>query len=80
MGDQHFWGQQAHKLGCSPKPVPLRKMTGRVLHHAVYELLNSDRLSENALELSNKLALEKGLENAIDVVEANFPDLHNLMN
>lgn len=76
MGDQHFWGFQAYKLGCSPKPVPLRKMTDRSLHHAVYELLTSARFKENSYHLSKKLGTENGLEKASDVIEANFADLH----
>lgn len=72
MGDQHFWGKQAKMVGCSPAPIPLKKLTQNKLVDSVRQLLTSERFKINCQKLSNQLATEDGLNNAISVVEKQF--------
>lgn len=72
MGDQHFWGTAAYKNGCAPKPVPLKKLNGKLLLNSVSELLNSEQLRTGCRNLASKLSTERGLENAIRFVEAHY--------
>jgi sterol 3beta-glucosyltransferase len=75
MGDQHFWGKQAYKIGCSPAPIPLKKLRGHTLNQKVFELLTSEHLHKNSQQLSTRLTSESGVENAVATIEANFASL-----
>ena len=70
MGDQHFWGQRAFMLGCSPKPVPLKKLSKNILINKVSELLSMARYKENCRRMSKLLAQENGLTNAVNFVKS----------
>ena len=48
MGDQYFWGKRAYELGCSPLPIPLKKLTEESLVRNVSELLTSELYKNNA--------------------------------
>jgi sterol 3beta-glucosyltransferase len=70
MGDQHFWGQRAFALGCAPKPVPLKKLSGDILRNKISELLAVKSYRENCQRMSALLSQEDGLANAVNFVEA----------
>lgn len=72
MGDQHFWGSQSHKVGCSPRPIPLKKLNYNLLLKAINELLTSEVLLKNSQKFATQLASENGLDNAIRIVEGQF--------
>jgi len=72
MGDQHFWGMQAYRKGCSPKPIALKKLTAEILKEKVSELLTSPSLKANTEMMAGQLASEHGLANAVELVEARY--------
>lgn len=69
LGDQYFWGDIAFKKGVGVKPVPLKKMTYELFIEKVSELLGKESLYNNALRLSQQLAKEDGISNAIAIIE-----------
>jgi sterol 3beta-glucosyltransferase len=70
MGDQYFWGKRAHDIGCSPLPIPLKKLTEESLIHNVSELLNAERYKRNCRRQADQLKAEHGLTNTIRIVES----------
>ena len=70
MGDQYFWGKRAHELGCSPLPIPLKKLTEESLVRKVSELLSSEVYKNNSRQIANQLKAEDGLRNTIRIVES----------
>lgn len=69
MGDQYFWGDIAFKKGVGTKPIPLKKITQASFMKNVKELLTNEALYKNARILSEKLATEDGIDNAIQIIE-----------
>lgn len=69
MGDQHFWGMRSFQLGCSPKPVPLRKLTKELLVEKVDQMLNSPHMPRATQHIASQLATENGVENCIRLIE-----------
>jgi sterol 3beta-glucosyltransferase len=72
MGDQHFWGNQAYKIGCAIKPIPLKKLDAHRLTYSVAQMLTNATLRENCKEFAAKISVENGMENAINVIETRF--------
>ena len=75
MGDQYFWGTQAHKIGCSPKPIPLKKLTHQSLKENLNALLSNNTFLSNSQILSRKLLSENGPERTVDLIESKFARL-----
>jgi len=71
VGDQFFWGNELNKLGVSPKPIPLKKLSVKNLTAAFKQMVNQDMKSK-ALELRRKLELENGLQSAKEIVEKHY--------
>lgn len=59
MGDQEFWGLQLLKIGVSPKPIKLKKLTAELLAEKLVEL-KSDTYQKNAENIKKQFAKEKG--------------------
>lgn len=72
MGDQHFWGNHAYKIGCAVKPIPLKKLNLPGLMKSVSEILTNENLRENCNVMARKLAFENGPENAVNIIETQF--------
>lgn len=75
MGDQHFWGKRAFELGCSPKPVALKKLSQDILISQVREILSTQRYRDNCRRMAQLIAGEDGLRTAIEFVESNVEPL-----
>ena len=72
MGDQYFWGKRAHELGCSPSPIPIKKLTEESLFRKVSELLTSELYKNNSRRIASQLTSEDGVKNTIRIVETQF--------
>jgi sterol 3beta-glucosyltransferase len=70
MGDQHFWGNHAYKVGCGVRPIPLKKLNHDGLTRSISEMLSNRSLHDNCKKMASVLATEDGLRNAINVVES----------
>lgn len=77
LGDQHFWGSQSYRAGCSPRPIPLRKLNYDALKMSVSQLLTSGSLRTSSRKMASQLASENGLENAVRIVEEQFSSVDN---
>lgn len=71
LGDQHFWGTIAYKKGVALKPVPLKNMTENLLLENVQKLLSTNFIYTNCKALGEKIVLERGVENACELIEKN---------
>ena len=72
MGDQYFWGKRAHELGCSPTPIPIKKLTEESLVRNVSEVLTSELYKSNSRRIASQLMSENGIKNTIRIVESQF--------
>jgi UDP:flavonoid glycosyltransferase YjiC (YdhE family) len=67
--DQFFWADQLYELKLSPKPVPARKVTEKVLISAIEACVNDREMIENTTRMMEKLKREDGLGKARALIE-----------
>jgi UDP:flavonoid glycosyltransferase YjiC (YdhE family) len=67
--DQPYWGRRVYELGCGPKPVRLRRLTGEILAEMLSELDENAAYRAAAEALALRLGPEDGTERAIKVIE-----------
>lgn len=72
FGDQLFWGNIVHQNGWGVKPVPLKKITEKILHKRVGELLNTSSFYTSTQKVSCRLKEEDGITKAIHFIENAF--------
>lgn len=72
MGDQYFWGAQANKIGCSPRPIPLKKLTHFSLRSSIVDLLSNENFATKLKAVSQQLQTENGVQNAVRIIESKF--------
>ena len=72
MGDQHFWGNHAYKIGCAIKPIPLKKLDHTELTTSIAELLSNKTIHDNCVKMAAMLKAENGLEKAVNAIESHF--------
>ena len=68
-GDQPFWGNRVHALGCGPKPITRDTMTVHRLAKGLIDLTSHASYRTNAEALGEKLRQEGGLRYAANLVE-----------
>jgi UDP:flavonoid glycosyltransferase YjiC (YdhE family) len=69
FGDQPFWGRRVHMLGAGPRPIPRRKLTVAGLAAAVTQAVSDAQMRQRAAALGQAISAERGLENAMDLIE-----------
>ncbi len=67
--DQPFWGRRVSELGVGPNPIPIRKLTAERLAASINIAVNSAEIQDHATELSEKIRTEKGVANAVELIE-----------
>jgi UDP:flavonoid glycosyltransferase YjiC (YdhE family) len=67
--DNPFWATRMHALGVSATPVPLTKLTREALTSAVAAAVGDAGMRARAVETGARMAGEKGLTTAADIVE-----------
>ena len=70
FGDQFFWARRVHGLGVGPEPIPRRRLTSRRLAAAIDQALSDRVLREQAEKLGSKVRAERGLDEAVQAIEA----------
>ena len=68
--DQPFWGRTVHKLGCGPKPLPVKRLTAARLARRLKALTGNEAYAGKAQSLAAAIATEGGIGEAIRVIEA----------
>jgi sterol 3beta-glucosyltransferase len=74
FGDQFFWGWRIHELGIGAKPIPRKKLTTQKLADALQQLITNNTIMENAKRIWQKIYAEKGVENAVNMIETYVRD------
>jgi sterol 3beta-glucosyltransferase len=69
LGDQFFWAQQLHHLGCGPKPLVRQSLTADHLAATIADLVTNPTYRANARELGAKLIAECGPDTAAAWIE-----------
>ena len=67
--DQFFWGNRIAELGAGPQPIPHRSLTVARLQRAIDLGVNDHQIRVKSSELGQKIQAEKGLENALQIIE-----------
>jgi sterol 3beta-glucosyltransferase len=67
--DQPFWGRRVYGLGAGTKPIPFKELTAERLAASIDIAVNSAEIQRRATELSEKIRAEKGVANAVELVE-----------
>ncbi len=67
--DQPFWGKRVHDLGCGPKPLHLKKLDGDIIGERLADLVSSEGYQLRAKEVSEDIAVEDGIGEAVKVIE-----------
>ncbi len=70
FGDQPFWGRQVEALGVGPAPIPRKDLTVEKLAQAIQRVTADEAMQRKAAQLGAAIREERGLENAVYVVEA----------
>ncbi len=63
--DQPFWGRHLHQLGVAGPPIPRKALTVEALTRAIHTVTEDPTLQANARALSEKIAHEDGLGEAL---------------
>lgn len=69
IADQFFWGHRMQALGVGPRPLALRQLTQPELATRMRGLVEKQRYLERATILSNLLANEDGVANAVAALD-----------
>lgn len=68
-GDQPFWALRIRMLGLGPTPISREKLTAAKLARALRNLTTVKSYRTAASELGDRLRLERGVQNAADIIE-----------
>jgi sterol 3beta-glucosyltransferase len=71
FADQPFWGYRVTKLGLGPAPIPRKKLTTKRLAKAILKAINDKEMRQRAAELGKELKEEKGVDNAVSIIQNN---------
>ena len=69
FGDQFFWGERVYELGVGSRPIPRKKLTADKLANAIEQTLENDAVQKNAVDISQRIQAENGVETAIQIIE-----------
>lgn len=71
-GDQLLWGHLLSRSGAAPAPIPRSKLSAERLARAVSRIIIDPSLKENAEDLGGKVARERGVQTAVDLIIGDF--------
>ena len=66
--DQFFWGEQIHKIGIGPRPIPQRKLNAENLSQAITQALTDHAMNAKAKTVSAELNKENGIQAAVSQI------------
>jgi UDP:flavonoid glycosyltransferase YjiC (YdhE family) len=72
IADQFYWGRQVYDLGVGPQPIGHTKLDEDRLVVSLQELVGNEGLREKASQLGEQIRTEKGVEEAVRLIEATF--------
>lgn len=69
FADQFFWGWRVQELGVGPRPVPSQELTAARLAAAIWQAVQHEEMSCKAAQLGERIRAERGVENAVVLIE-----------
>jgi len=72
MVDQFYWGNRVQELGVGLLAIRRTKMDAQRLRTAIGDLVHSDELHATASKLGEQIRAEKGVEQAVQLIEETF--------
>ncbi len=69
LGDQPYRGRRVHELGVGVEPVPRHRLSVHALAAGIEQLVHDGQIRAKAQALAEKIRGEKGVENAVHVIE-----------
>ena len=73
--DQQYWGERIAVLGAGPKPIRFKELTVDRLTEAILSGVGNLQMQQQALTLGQKIQSEKGIKNAIKIIEKSASSL-----
>lgn len=67
--DQFYWGERIAKLGVGPKHLPFKQLNVKHLAEAIRLGVGDSQIKQNAFELGQRIRAEKGIQNALKILE-----------
>jgi sterol 3beta-glucosyltransferase len=67
--DQFFWGQRLQQLGVASRPIAQKLLTPADLAGAITSMVSSPEVRSRCREIAGRIAKERGVEVAVEVVE-----------
>jgi sterol 3beta-glucosyltransferase len=67
--DQTFWGEQVHRLGIGPAPIPHSRLTVDKLTRAIRVMTGDRPMRERARRLGERMRAEDGVASAVKIIE-----------
>lgn len=68
--DQPYWGWRTAELGVGVPPLHIKSVTAKALAESLRRLVSDSGLKAKAAQLGQQLAHERGLEQAVSVIES----------
>lgn len=72
FADQPFWGEQVHKLGVGPRPIPRWRLTASGLAKAIRRAVEDGEMRSRAARLGEQLRAEDGVQRAVEIILSNM--------
>ena len=69
MADQPYWGRRVHELGVGSAPIARKDLTAERLAKAIREMTDNPQIQHNGKALSQKIAQEDGVAEAVRVFD-----------
>lgn len=70
--DQSYWGQRVYELGAGPQPIRRARPDAQGLAAALGELVHNTKLRAAAAILGEQIRAERGVDNAVRLIEETF--------
>ena len=70
VGDQPYWADRLRRLGVAPEPQPVRGLQAERLAAAALATAADPAMHQRATALASELEKERGLDEAVDAIEA----------
>jgi len=67
--DQFYWGKRVYELGVGPEQIPYKRFNVPNLINAIDRCTQNNEMKIKATDLGNKMKLEKGVLNAVKIIE-----------
>jgi UDP:flavonoid glycosyltransferase YjiC (YdhE family) len=67
--DQFHWAKIVYRLGCGPKPLPVKRFSKERFQEAVQQLLNTESFRIESKKLSEKIEQENGVQQFINTFQ-----------